>query len=88
MIERVSSLGLDEFRRHLPYALRGLDHAWVDGHTVEVSDLVTITVEELPPLALSAALSLPRIRVSFDFHGGDPVAFMAAYDRAFQRGGG
>ena len=88
MIERVASLSLDEFRRHLPYALRGLDHAWVDRHRVEVSGLVTITAEELPPLALSGVLSLPRIRVGFVFHTGDGAEFMAAYDRAFQRGGG
>ena len=88
MIERVSSLSLDEFRRHLPYALRGLDYGWVSDSVVEVPGLVTITVEDLPPLVLSGALSLPRIKVSFTFHSGDGADFMAGYDRAFQRGGG
>ena len=88
MIERVSSLSLDEFRRHLPYALRGLEYRWVNDSVVEVEGLVTITAEDLPRLVLSGALSLPRIRVSFTFHEGDGAEFMAGYDRAFQRGGG
>lgn len=88
MIERVSSFGLDEFRRHLPYALRGLEYCWLNDSVVEVEGLLTITVEELPPLVLSDALSLSRIRVSFAFHIGDGADFMAGYDRAFQRGGG
>ena len=94
MIERVASLGLDEFRRHLPHALRGLGYRWLGDRAVEVEAAggsVTITVEELPPLELSGVLSLPRLRVSFAFTTDDPAAraaFLATYDRAFQRGGG
>ena len=91
--ERVASLGLDEFRRHLPYALRGLDYRWIGEHVVVAAagGTVTITVEALAPLALSGVLSLPRLRVSFAFSDGtaaEQAAFLAAYDRAFQRGGG
>lgn len=92
--ERIASLGLDEFRRHLPHALRGLRHDWVGPRQVAVvaaGGTVTITVEELPPLALSAVLRLPRCRVCLAFDGDDGTAwaaFLDRYDRAFQRGGG
>lgn len=92
--ERVASLGLSEFRRHLPYALRGLAYAWLGDHAVAVETAagpVTITLEELAPLVLSEVLRLPRLRVSFVFSGSDTAAreaFLATYDRAFQRGGG
>ncbi|OAN54571.1 hypothetical protein A6A04_11630 [Paramagnetospirillum marisnigri] len=93
-VERVASLSPEEFRRHLPLALRGLDHAWVSESEVTVAARgcrVAIHVEELPPLALSEVLSLPRCRIRLEFSGDDPAAwaaFLAAYDRAFQRGGG
>jgi hypothetical protein len=91
MTERIASMGLDEFRRHVPLALRGLDHHWIDGHRLAVSaedGTVIITVEELPPLVLSGALRLPRLRIAFAFAQGDGAAFLARWDRAFQRGGG
>ena len=93
-VERIASLSLNEFRRHLPYALRGLGYAWMGGHALEVAaagGLVTISVEELAPLDLSGVFSLPRLRVRLAFHDGDAAAraaFLTAYDRAFQRGGG
>lgn len=92
--ERIASLGLDEFRRHLPYALRGLEYHWLTDDVVHVETAgggLRITVEELAPLVLSGALRLPRLRISFFFGEGDPAmqaAFLAAYDRAFHRGGG
>jgi hypothetical protein len=92
--ERIASLGLDEFRRHLPYALRGLSWHWRDHRTARVETLestITISVEEMAPLRLSGLLALPRLRVAFTFDGGDETtraAFLATYDRAFQRGGG
>ncbi|KIM00104.1 hypothetical protein CCC_02892 [Paramagnetospirillum magnetotacticum MS-1] len=85
--ERISSMGLEEFRRHIPLALRGFDYRWIDGHCLEVG-AITITVEELPPLSLSRLLSLPRLRIAFTFGEGDGAAFLAHWDRAFQRGGG
>ena len=94
LTERIASLSLDEFRRHLPYALRGLNYRWLGDRVVEVEaagGTVTITVEDLPPLELSGVLSLPRLRVGFAFSSDDPAAraaFLATYDRAFQRGGG
>ena len=94
MIERVASLGLDEFKRHLPYALRGLEYRWTSDRAVLVTadwGRISITLDILAPLALSGTLSLPRLRIGFAFEGGtdaDHVAFIVTYDRAFQRGGG
>ncbi|BAE51730.1 hypothetical protein [Paramagnetospirillum magneticum] len=86
--ERVASMALDEFRRHLPLALRGHTYAWADAHTLVIDGGVTVTVEELPPLVLSGSLRLPRLCIAFAFAEGDGAAFLAAWDRAFQRGGG
>ena len=86
--ERIASLGLDEFRHHLPLALRGQSFHWTDDHTLVVEGGITITIDELPPLVLSGLLTLPRLRIAFTFAGGDGSAFLAAWDRAFQRGGG
>lgn len=86
--ERISSMGLEEFRRHLPLALRGRVYRWADARSLVVEGGVTVTVEELPPLVLSGLLSLPRLRIAFAFAEGDGTAFLAAWDRAFQRGGG
>ncbi|MBI3443784.1 MAG: hypothetical protein HY055_00055 [Magnetospirillum sp.] len=93
-VERVASLGLGEFRRHLPYALRGLAHHWADERSVIAVTQwgkVSLVVEELEALTLSGALSLPRLRIAMAFEGGSEAqhaAFVAVYDRAFQRGGG
>ena len=94
MTERIASLALDEFKRHLPYALRGLDYRWNSGRTIVVTPewgRVVLTLDVLTPLVLSGLLSLPRLRIGFVFEGGgdaDHAAFLTAYDRAFQRGGG
>ncbi|ARJ67528.1 hypothetical protein WV31_18625 [Magnetospirillum sp. ME-1] len=86
--ERVASMALDEFRRHLPLALRGRAYEWADGRTLMVEGGVTVTVEEMPPLVLSGLLRLPRLHIAFTFAQGDGADFLAAWDRAFQRGGG
>ena len=86
--ERIASIGLDEFRRHLRLALRGQSYLWVDDRTLVVGETITITVEELPPLVLSGLLTLPRLRIAFTFAEGDGGDFLTAWDRAFQRGGG
>lgn len=93
-LERIASIALGEFRRHVPLALRGLSHRWADDLTLVIAApgcAVTVTVEELEPLRLSGLLSLPRLRVAFTFTRGDESArqaFIAAWDRAFLRGGG
>ncbi len=86
--ERIASMGLDEFRHHLPLALRGQNYYWTDDRTLVVEGGVTVTVDEMPPLVLSGLLSLPRLRIAFAFTKGDGTTFLAAWDRAFQRGGG
>lgn len=86
--ERIASLALDEFRRHLPLALRGRAWEWIDRRTLAIEGGVTVTVDEIPPLVLSGLLQLPRLRIAFTFAEGDGAAFLAAWDRAFQRGGG
>lgn len=87
-IERVASMALDEFRRHLPLALRGRSYEWTDGRTLVIEGNVTVTVDEIEPLVLSAVVRLPRLRMAFTFAEGDGTTFLAAWDRAFQRGGG
>ncbi|CUW39245.1 conserved protein of unknown function [Magnetospirillum sp. XM-1] len=86
--ERIASMALDELRRHLPLALRGRAYDWTDERTLMVEGGVTVTVDEIEPLVLSAVVSLPRLRITFAFAEGDGAAFLAAWDRAFQRGGG
>jgi hypothetical protein len=86
--ERISSIGLGEFRNHLPLALRGRSYHWSDERTLVIEGGVTVTVDEIEPLILSALVRLPRLRIAFDFAEGDGAAFLAAWDRAFQRGGG
>lgn len=86
--ERISSIGLDEFRRHVPLALRGKTYHWTGERCLEIEGGITVTVEEMPPLTLSGLLHLPRLRISLTFSEGNGAAFLAAWDRAFQRGGG
>jgi hypothetical protein len=86
--ERISSISLTEFRRHVPLALRGRAYHWADERSLVIGGGVTVTVEEMPPLTLSGLLHLPRLRITFAFAEGDGADFLAAWDRAFQRGGG
>jgi hypothetical protein len=93
-LERIASIALGEFRRHVPLALRRHAYQWTDQRSLAISApdcAVTVTVDELEPLRLSGLLSLPRLRVAFTFTQGDEAArqaFMAEWDRAFLRGGG
>lgn len=81
-----------DFLRLLPVALRGWPHE-VAGRTVEAGTPergVTVTVEDLPPRRI-ALLEVARSRVTLTFRGLDAeerAAFLAQFDRAFQRGGG
>ena len=92
---RELAFGRDEFLRHLPYALKGFRHRLeADGSVLaERADgaRLLLRAEELAPRRLSALLALPRLSVTLAFEGFDAVersAFMANFDRAFQRGGG
>ena len=82
-----------EFFRNLDVALRGMDYA-VDGDLVTVEDggkRIDVQLSPLPPRVLSALIKLERWKVSFEFAGfgeGEAEAFIARFDRAFQRGGG
>ncbi|MGE5505193.1 MAG: hypothetical protein ACM31L_12280 [Actinomycetota bacterium] len=91
-VERICSLSAAEFYRHLPLALaRWQWHETGDHiHITLDGGRATVTFEPLAPLRLSASLSLPRLRVVLAIEGAQPVrdAFIAAWDRAFQRGGG
>jgi hypothetical protein len=86
--ERISSISLAEVRHHLPLALRGRAYHWADERNLMIEGGVTVTVEEMAPLTLSGLLHLPRLRITFAFAEGDGADFLAAWDRAFQRGGG
>ena len=81
-----------DFLRLLPLALRGWPYE-VAGRAVEVGTPergVAIAVEDLPPRRI-ALLEIARLRVALTFRGldaGERAAFLAQFDRAFQRGGG
>lgn len=85
------------FLRDVPRALEGLDYranGGAGGATVEVGDpghRIAITVEPQEPRRLSGLWSMPRSKVTIAFHGYDAAeaaAFVACFDKAFQRGGG
>ncbi|WP_374337585.1 hypothetical protein [Methyloversatilis sp.] len=86
-VVRVMSIGRDEFFQMLPGA--------VDLPLVHRGDSVSgrgwaMRTEVLPALHIGL-LSLPRLRVQIDFAPRDVdfmLAFMARFDRHFQRGGG
>ena len=89
------AFSLDEAFRHLPYALRGFDPVndgpWRVVASAAGGRHVTIQGDPLPPRQLSALISLPRCRIGFAFQGftdEEQAAFLANFDRAFQRGGG
>lgn len=87
------SLTREDFFRLLPVAAGDLPTR-VDDLSVELGTAergVAITLEPLAPRRLSGLLSLPRARVTLVFRGYDETAraaFVAGFDRAFQRGGG
>lgn len=94
-VGRDMSIALAEFLAHLPYALRGLP-AWeplADGARAVLPEggRVTITAAPAPPRRLSGLLTLPRCTVTLSFadcSAPAAAAFVAAFDRAYQRGGG
>jgi LEA14-like dessication related protein len=87
------ALTLEEFRRDLPIAMRGLEYEF-DGSTVRAGNEsrgITITIKPLPKRVLSALLSLERSEVAISFSGYDETektAFLQRFDRTYQRGGG
>lgn len=80
--------------RLLPGAVGALP--WrAEADTIRIGDEgdasgVDLRIEPLPPRRLGP-VEVPRLRVSFVFRGWDEAerrAFLARFDRAFQRGGG
>ena len=89
------------FLRDVPRALEGLDYrvggrvgGGAGGATVEIGTAaqgIAITVEPQEPRRLSGLWSMPRSKVTIAFHGygaAEAAAFVARFDKAFQRGGG
>lgn len=86
-VERVMSIGRDEFFRMLPGAA-GLPLVHRGG--VVSGRGWRLTADVLPSLNIGL-LSLPRLRVQIEFPALDAAVmqdFMARFDRHFQRGGG
>ncbi|MDH3581060.1 MAG: hypothetical protein OEM91_10610 [Hyphomicrobiales bacterium] len=92
-VEKVMALTLADFHRSLVTLAPGL--ALRDGQTEIEIDIggagVSITFEEQQETMLGGLLALPRARVTLELDGLDNAqraAFLARFDRAFQRGGG
>lgn len=92
-VEKLMSLDDAEFARSL--ARLGLEAMAINSNAYLVplsSDgTVTITVNQVDGATLGGLLKLPRRRVVLQFQGVSPSergAFLARFDRAFQRGGG
>ncbi|WP_448204013.1 hypothetical protein [Azospirillum sp. sgz302134] len=92
MISKDMALTWDDLLRLLPGAVGALP--WrADGDRVRIGDEaggVDLHVEPLPPRRFGP-VAIPRLRVGFAFRGWDEAertAFLARFDRAFQRGGG
>ena len=91
-VVKLMSLSAEEFRRSLAVlaaeATRGADGRY----EILVADgSVSVGFEELPAAILGGSLALPRARVTLTFDGltGEAeAAFLARFDRTFQRGGG
>ncbi|HHI82956.1 MAG TPA: hypothetical protein ENJ99_07355 [Rhizobiales bacterium] len=82
-----------EFYRNLAVALRGQDYETRNDVTTIGSgeQNIKIAISPLPPRTLSPLMALERWQVKFDFHGytdDEKSAFLAHFDKAFQRGGG
>ncbi|MBP2295137.1 hypothetical protein [Azospirillum rugosum] len=93
MIVKDMALTRDDLLRLLPGAVDGLP--WrADADRIQIGesegDGVDLLVEPLPPRRFGP-VEIPRLRVGFAFRGWDEAercAFLARFDRAFQRGGG
>ena len=92
-VEKIMALDLAEFHRSLKMLAPGQAMP-PDACQIAVDangKHVDIAFEPLPPETLGGLLALPRARVTLAFEGhsaGERAAFLARFDRAFQRGGG
>lgn len=91
MITKDMALTRGDLLRLLPGALDGLPwRAEADRIRIGDGDGVDLLVEALPPRRFGP-VDIPRLRIGFAFHGWNEAergAFLARFDRAFQRGGG
>lgn len=92
MIVKDMALTQADLLRLLPGAAGALPWVAEDGRvrigTAEAG--VDLLVEPLPPRGFGP-VAIPRLKVGFAFRGWDEAeqrAFLARFDRAFQRGGG
>ena len=82
-----------DFFRLLPIVLAGSQHAVLSENTVTIgqgSSTIRIELDEGESRRLGT-LKIPVLHVLFRFYGhstADAEAFLARFDRAFQRGGG
>jgi hypothetical protein len=91
-LTRDMGLSRAEFLRSLPAAVTGYDCSVSGDHVAIRSEVLVldITLGEAQVRRLGA-LTLPLMSVAFRFSAndtGEVDAFMARFDRAFQRGGG
>ncbi len=87
------SLDLGEFHRSLKTLAPGvpLEDGQTDIVITAESAQIRIVYEPLETATLGGLLALPRARVTLHMDGLDEAqrrAFLARFDRAFQRGGG
>lgn len=92
-IEKTMSLTLVEFQRSLANLAQD-STAEMSGDAAKItygSGTVAIAYKPLAKVTMGGLLSLPRARVSLSFEALDEaqqIAFLAKFDKAFQRGGG
>jgi hypothetical protein len=95
-VEKIMSIRHDEFDAGIA-RLSGAPPMSPRLATYELSDpdgksgIARITFEKLPTAVLGGLMKLPRARVVIDMTDLDPDrrgAFLALFDRTFQRGGG
>lgn len=80
-----------DFFRHLPHALHGFQASSSAALSViaeRPGQRVVICAAPLETRRIGPTLALPRLLVTIDVAGGDEEGFVAAFDRAFHRGGG
>lgn len=85
------ALTREDLLRLLPGAVGGLPWRAEDNRIVVGNEAgVDLRIDPLPPRRFGP-VDIPRLRVGFTFRGWDEAersAFLARFDRAFQRGGG
>lgn len=95
-VEKIMSIRHDEFDAGIA-RLNGAPPTLPRSATYELSDpggksgYVRISFEKLPTAVLGGLMKLPRARVVIDMSDLEPhrrEAFLALFDRTFQRGGG